>query len=259
MNLYQCLSTHDKLPATTSRASVMPPIPEEIKQFGRTYLPRSVLERGHLIAFLYRQRFSKPRIPDTPAFDVEGDRYFATRMPKARIYLEYGSGGSTIVAAKTRVRFKTVDSDPFFLRAVENKITTELGSPNGDFIYCDIGMTELWGVPLFKRLSARRRNRWKRYPLAPWLDNDASFLPDLVLIDGRFRVACALTTIKYLTNKLSFEILVDDYGDRAEYQEIEKYAELSSMQGRMAVFKPKPAVNLDNIDQAIETYSLDYH
>jgi hypothetical protein len=236
----------------------MPAIPDEIKQFGRAHLPRSVLDRWHLAAFLYRQRFSKPRIPDSPAFDVEGDRYFAARLPQARSYLEYGSGGSTIVAAKSRVRFKTVDSDRFFLRAVENKIASELGPPNGDFIYCNIGMTELWGYPVFKRLTAGRRNRWKSYALAPWLDRDASFLPDLVLIDGRFRVACALTTIKYLTNKISFEILVDDYGDRVEYQAIEKYAELSAMQGRMAVFKPKSPVSLDDIDRAIETYSLDY-
>jgi hypothetical protein len=236
----------------------MPPIPDEIKRFGRAHLPGSVLDKWHLIEFLYRQRFSKPRIPDTPTFDVEGDRYFVTRMPKARIYLEYGSGGSTIVAAKSRVRFKSVDSDPFFLRAVENKITTEFGSPNGDFIYSNIGMTQLWGVPIFKRQSAGRRNRWKRYALAPWLNHDASFLPDLVLIDGRFRVACALTTIKYLTNKVSFEILVDDYALRPEYREIEKYAELSSMQGRMAVFKPKSAVSLGDIDRAIGTYSLDY-
>ena len=236
----------------------MPPILDEIKQFGRTHLPRSVLDRWHLLEFLYRQRFSKPRIPDTPTFDAESDRYFSSRMPKARNYLEYGNGGSTIVAAKSRVRFKTVDSDPFFLRAVENKITTEYGTPGGDFIYCNIGMTHLWGVPIFKRLSADRRNRWRRYPLAPWLDHDASFLPDLVLIDGRFRVACALATIKYLTDKVSFEILVDDYAPRPEYREIEKYAELSSMQGRMAVFKPKAAVNLGNIDRAIETYSLDY-
>ena len=237
----------------------MPPIPEAMKQFGRAHLPQSVLDRGHLIAFLYRQRFSKPQIRDTPSFDVEGYRYFAARIPQARIYLEYGSGGSTVLAAKSRVRFKTVDSDPFYLRAVESKIVTELGKPNGNFIYCNIGMTELWGIPVFKRRSAGRCKRWKRYALAPWLDRDAAFLPDLVLIDGRFRVACALTTIKYLTDKVPFEILVDDYRDRAEYREIEKYAELSSMQGRMAVFKPKPAVNLDNIDQAIETYSLDYH
>jgi hypothetical protein len=240
------------------RVFAVPSIPSELKQFGRAHLPRSVLDRWHLIEFLYRQRFSKPRISDTPTFDAESERYFASRMPEARIYLEYGSGGSTIVAAKSRVRFKTVDSDPFFLRAVEKKITTELGSPDGDFIHCDIGMTQLWGVPIFKRLSPARRNRWKRYPLAPWLDHDASFLPDLVLIDGRFRVACALATIKHLTDKVSFEILVDDYAPRPEYRAIEKYAELSSMQGRMAVFKPKPAGNLDNIDRAIETFSLDY-
>ena len=119
-------------------------------------------------------------------------------------------------------------------------------------------MTELWGFPIFKRLSARRSSRWKRYALAPWLNHDASFLPDLVLIDGRFRVACALTTIKYLTNKVSFEILVDDYGDRPEYREIEKYVQLTSMQGRMAVFKPKLGANLGDIDGAIEAYGLDY-
>jgi hypothetical protein len=49
---------------------------------------RIAFNRWHLIEFLYRQRFSKPRIPDTPAFDVESDQYFATRLPKARIYLE---------------------------------------------------------------------------------------------------------------------------------------------------------------------------
>ena len=95
------------------------------------------------------------------------------------------------------------------------------------------------GRPDFQTaVGGARRNRWKRYALAPW-HNDTSFLPDLVLIDGRFRVACALTTIKYLTNKVDFEILVDDYGDRPEYREIEKYVQLTSMQGRMAVFKPK--------------------
>lgn len=236
----------------------MPPIPEGIKQFGRDHLPQSVFDRGHLIGFLYRQRFSKPQIRDTPSFDAEGYGYFAARIPKARIYLEYGSGGSTVVAAKSRVRFKAVDSDPFYLRAVEKKIDTEFGKPNGKFIYCNIGMTELWGIPVFKRLSAGRCKRWKRYPLAPWLDGDASFLPDLVLIDGRFRVACALTTIKYLTDRVSFEILVDDYHDRPEYREIEKYADLASMQGRMAVFKPKSAVDLHDVDRAIETYGLDY-
>ena len=236
----------------------MPPILDQIKRVGRTYLPKPVLDRWHLLQFLYRQRFSTPRIPDTPALDVESHRYFASRIPTARNYLEYGSGGSTILAAKSHIRFKTVDSDPFFLRAVKNKITNELGGANGDFIYCNIGMTQLWGIPLFKRLSAGRRNRWKRYAQAPWVNQDASFLPDLVLVDGRFRVACALTTIKHLNHKVPYEILVDDYATRSEFWEIEKFAELSSMQGRMAVFKPKPSINLDNLDRAIETYSVDY-
>ena len=57
---------------------------------------------------------------------------------------------------------------------------------------------------------------------------------------------------------MSFEILVDDYASRSEYREIENFAELSSMQGRMAVFKPKLDVNLDDLDRAIETHSVDY-
>lgn len=230
----------------------------QIKRFGRAYLPKQLLDRWHLIQFLYQQRFSTSRIPDTPTFDAESQRYFNSRISTARSYLEYGSGGSTIVAAKSNIRFKTVDSDPFFLGAVKKKITAELGNSNGDFIYCNIGMTQLWGIPVFKRLSAGRRNRWKRYALAPWHGQDASFLPDLVLVDGRFRVACALTTIKHLTHKMLYEILVDDYASRSEYREIEKFAELSSMQGRMAVFKPKSDVNLDDLDRAIEAYSVDY-
>ncbi len=82
-------------------------------------------------------------------------------------------------------------------------------------------------------------------------------LPDLVLVDGRFRVACALTAIKNLYDKFDFEILFDDYADREFYHAIEEFACLHDMHGRMAVFKQK-LVSMEDLDAAIERFSADY-
>jgi hypothetical protein len=78
---------------------------------------------------------------------------------------------------------------------------------------------------------------------------------DLVLIDGRFRVACALRTISEAVKRnTSIRILVDDYLDELEprphYHVIEQYAPMTSSAGRMAVFDITPETLLRVPDEA---------
>ncbi|NQW69737.1 MAG: hypothetical protein HQ457_05090 [Betaproteobacteria bacterium] len=83
-------------------------------------------------------------------------------------------------------------------------------------------------------------------------------MPDLILIDGRFRVACALKVVKYMHNQANFSLLVDDYVDRSHYVEIERFAKLEKLVGRMAIFTQIDKIDLLELENSIISYSLDY-
>ena len=83
-------------------------------------------------------------------------------------------------------------------------------------------------------------------------------MPDLILIDGRFRVACALKLIKYLHDKNSYMILVDDYIGRSAHSDVERFSYLVKLEGTMAVFKQKANINFEELDKAIVKYECDF-
>ena len=68
----------------------------------------------------------------------------------------------------------------------------------------------------------------------PWDRFDPGEVPDLVLIDGRFRVACLMATV--LHTKPGTTILFDDYYDRPYYQVTEPMLTPVDRHDRMAEF-----------------------
>jgi hypothetical protein len=206
-----------------------------------------------------RQRIRGVNVPDVPHFDgdLDATNFFLKRLALSRLYLEYGSGGSTVTAARNRISFITVDGDQFYLASVKRKIEREFGSVSGQFVYVNIGLTGKWNYPYFDRPTRRRLRKWKQYAEAPWsIIEQRKQYPDLVLIDGRFRAACALVALRHLYMKTDFILMIDDYVDRA-YTVVEKFAHLDSMQGRMAVFRCKK-IDPVEIESAIELASSDY-
>src|SRR5258708_6728299 len=70
-------------------------------------------------------------------------------MSKATSYLEYGTGGSTLLAAECGMRLiVSVDSDATWLRKVAERIANKRTSVDIELIHCDIGPTGEWGFPL---------------------------------------------------------------------------------------------------------------
>lgn len=221
-----------------------------------------LVEFALFVPFLYSQRIKGFRIA-SPRFDDESTQYFVDRLKAARSYVEFGSGGSTLLAAQQGIPFTSVDSDPYFLDAVRKAIGGEPDdAKTRRLLYVDIGLTQAWGIPVVRTKTARRREMWRAYCEAPWRDWPADVpLPDLVLVDGRFRVACALSTIRALSQRghRHWTLLVDDYeARRAFYGEIESFAHLERMAGRMAVFTPRDAVDLERLNERLETYALDW-
>jgi protein O-GlcNAc transferase len=150
--------------------------------------------------------------------------------------LEYGSGGSTVLASEMPGKIiVTVESDPDWALMIKQYIdhnNTTRSIPK--ILHADIGKTGMWGYPT----DRKQWKKYKNYSLKPWVGKD-TFDPDLILIDGRFRAAC------FLASAISIQkdtiILFDDYANRCD--RFHKYTSIVSepirMVDRMAIFYVK--------------------
>lgn len=147
--------------------------------------------------------------------------------------LEFGCGGSTLVAAQQVQRIVSVDSDPLWL----DKVTAELAGAPVDFtpFHADIGPVGEWGYPVDE---ARIRD-WPRYHTAIWRALSGS--PDAVLIDGRFRVACLLQAMIHCKPDCIF--LFHDFLDRPHYHGVLRHVDVLARVDTLAVLRAKGQVD----------------
>ena len=132
----------------------------------------------------------------------------------AGVILEYGTGGSTVLAADlARVVF-SVESAPGWLTMMQGWFHANPPKAALHLHHGDIGKTRAWGYPADNKQVAR----WSNYPVSVWDRPDFQH-PDVVLIDGRFRVACLYTTLLRITRPV--HVLWDDYIDRPAYHKVE--------------------------------------
>ncbi|MEM7665846.1 MAG: hypothetical protein AAF250_08310 [Pseudomonadota bacterium] len=178
-----------------------------------------------------KERF--PAIDDLPAMEVVGIERLVERLRDAGSYLEYGSGGSTALAAELGVpQIVSVESD----KALLDKSIDTARSLNGDVNLTphpvNIGPTGDWGRPIDKTASTN----WPAYCSTAWTHyrDDSLPTPDVILIKGRFRVACFLVSMAFA--KPGAGILFDDYFDRPHYHIVEKHFSPVDKAGRMAEF-----------------------
>lgn len=158
-------------------------------------------------------------------------RHYTSVAASAGVILEYGSGGSTALAARLGARVISVESDKAWAERLTASLTDV--SANAALHYVDIGETKEWGKPVNHQGSAR----YHRYPLSVW-DRPDIGMPDLVLIDGRFRAACLAAVM--LRAKQPTTVLFDDYVGRRYYHAVEKLARIDETIGRMARFTVTP-------------------
>jgi hypothetical protein len=149
----------------------------------------------------------------------------------------------------------------YFLQSVRKKIS-DAGferAAGQTYHYADIGLTGHWGRPLGLRApSAARLEKFRRYSDPPPACFEGGLTPDLVLVDGRFRVACVLKSLRMLQSKRGSTIAIDDYGDRPHYHELADLAEIDRLvNGRMAVITSAKAVSPELLDSAIRKYETE--
>lgn len=147
----------------------------------------------------------------------EKDRQmFRKYLDNATYYFEYGSGGSTIEAVKRKniARIYSVENDPDWHNKISSKVA-ELETSNSIeqrvmLYHAKMPVRKCyWGYPTSKA-SVEDKARYSNYLSALGVDEAAKI--DLILIDGRFRVACALKAFKYMGPNA--RIALDDFYPR---------------------------------------------
>lgn len=147
--------------------------------------------------------------------------------------LEFGCGGSTLVAARQVRRIVSVDSDAAWLA----KVQADLAGAAVEFtpVHIDIGPVGDWGYPT----DEGRLRDWPRYHSQIWRGMGGS--PDAVLIDGRFRVACLLQAIIHCKPECVF--LFHDFTDRPHYHAVQKHVDVLTRVDTLAVMRAKQQVD----------------
>ena len=146
-------------------------------------------------------------------------------MKPNNIYFEFGSGGSTNLASYYKVKTFSVESDvKWHKRLKDNGIVA-------NYITIDLKVSHT-GYPG----NGTNVNDWKKYIQAYKSEYNAN----IILIDGRFRVACALDI--FFKIKEDTLIFIHDY-NRDQYHILEQFYIKVKVWDSLALLIKNPNVN----------------
>jgi hypothetical protein len=152
-------------------------------------------------------------------------------MKPENIYFEFGSGGSTNLASYFKLKTYSVESD------IKWHAKLKSSGIIANYITVDLKNTA-FGYPG----NNTNINDWKKYIQA----YKKEFNADVILIDGRFRVACALDIFSKIKNNTM--VLVHDYENRNQYHIIEKFYIKIKSWDVLALFIKNPFIDSIPID-----------
>ena len=175
----------------------------EIKNKSINFYPYHLFRYLNIIKIEYN-------ISSNLSFGKIESKYFKNQLIKSKFYLEFGSGNSTVLAKNKKKNFVSVESDKNFYYYMINKISKK------NFYFVDFGVVGFYSYPYFIKLSKKMA---LKYSSKIFLNLKNKKIPDLVLIDGRYRVLVGLFTYKYfLNNKKNFTIIFDDYFESNKFK-----------------------------------------
>ena len=195
-----------------------------------------------IIPYLYSTIFTKI---NNSLFDGD-DLLFKKLVEEINIYGEYGCGLSTKWMLKnTSSKVISVDSSREWVEKVKTK--KNLYKSRLIIKHIDLGRVGSYGKPL----SYIKSHNFQNYTDFIW---EQTVKPKLVLIDGRFRVCCFLTSLKLAD--AGTKIIFDDYVNRPHYHFVEKYVSRMNECGRQCLFvvPSKSSIDMDSLNKDIDFF-----
>ena len=174
------------------------------------------------------------------------DALFKRVLKNVKIYGEYGCGKSTVwVLRNTNAQVFSVDTSTYWINEV-SKDNVE-NNARLKIRHVDLGDVGDYGYPI----DYSKGDFFNLYTDFLWHQDEK---PSVVLIDGRFRVCCFLTSLKFADE--GTHIIFDDYMNRPEYHIVEKYVERVEHCGRQCLFivPSQKNIDLDRLEKDINNF-----
>jgi hypothetical protein len=187
-------------------------------------------------------------IPELGANDI---KMFYRYLDKATVYFEYGSGGSTYqVSLRPNIqKIYTVESDKTWMNKLNSIIKN---NTKITYIYNEMGTKpHTWGYPSRRCLKSNLIN-YSEHIRNLGIEERSKI--DLVMIDGRFRVACCLKCFDIINDGCF--IAFDDFLNRKKYHIVLNYYDIveKTEDKRMVILRKKKNVSIP--DDLIKKYEL---
>ncbi len=162
-------------------------------------------------------------------------KMFYKYLDNAKVYFEYGSGGSTYQASirNNITKIYSVESD----KQWHNKLKNIIMNNNVIYIYNEIDtQPNSWGKPGPKSTNDQLINY---SDCIKKISKDEQDKIDLVFIDGRFRVACCLKCFDIINANCL--IAFDDFLNRPQYHVVLDFYEIieKTVDNRMVILRKK--------------------
>lgn len=213
-----------------------------------------------LISILRYYRFYNPKYNVSKKINFGNNKenlFFIKKLRKSKLYLEFGSGNSTLLAKFYNKEFYSVESDRNFYFFLKYYFLKDYFFLKNYFLK-DLGLVKYFSIPLLFNLRKKFLSSKARKYSSDIFDilTKKKKVPDFVLIDGRYRVLTSIYLYKFYEKKnKNFIIIIDDYKNRDFYHVIENFFVVKTY-GRFGV-----VMNLiKGIDTSkyIKKYILDY-
>lgn len=184
--------------------------------------------------------FDLKKLKSKKLFDGD-DKLFKHQLSLITKYAEIGAGQSTVFSClSTNIKeVVAVDTSNEYL----NKIKKIYSGDKLKTHFVDFGEIGDWGRPT----SYQRIDKIKDYSELVFQNFD----PELLLLDGRFRVYCFLKAL--LIGKPGLKIIFDDYS-RPNYHIVEKFLKPIEINSRQALFIINDKIDKLKVQKFIENF-----
>ena len=176
---------------------------------------------------------------------------FTRYIPRKSRALEFGCGGSTAHMLRNGVwDLTSVESDFAWLEKVlqEPEPRYFLMKKRWHPMHADIGPTGEWGFPI----AEESKLRWLNYHQHCW-DLMPSTAYDVILIDGRFRVACLCRSLLHCANP-GVTIVMHDFWSRPGYHAVLDFVTVQDRVDDIAVMRPLPGLSREKVTATLQRF-----
>jgi hypothetical protein len=176
---------------------------------------------------------------------------FETFVQCSTNFLEFGSGGSTCLAAHSvRASITSVDSSKPWLDNVAKFCADKNLRIKPHLVHVDVGPLGDWGYPS----DPGSRAKWPDYHSSIWT-NAMTKEVDLILIDGRFRVACFMQAVLHANPDVL--IMFHDFRSRTQYHIVREVAREVARTEDLSVFRLVKAGSRETAEKLLLDYQFE--